>query len=73
MPRSLRFVAALALAALLVAAVVAGCGSSSSSSESASPAASASAAVDKTKAFKVGISQIVTHPALDATVQGHQG
>ncbi len=37
---------------------------------SASP--SATAAVDKTAAFKVGISQIVTHPALDATVQGIQ-
>ena len=70
MLRSSRLVVALALAAL-VAAVAAGCGSSSTSGESASPAASA-AAVDKTKAFKVGISQIVTHPALDATVQGIQ-
>ena len=71
MLRSVRFVVAAILAIALVAAVAAGCGSSSSSdSSSASPAASA--AVDKTKAFKVGISQIVTHPALDATVQGIQ-
>ena len=35
----------------------------------ATPSPSATA-VDKTAAFKVGISQIVTHPALDATVKG---
>jgi putative ABC transport system substrate-binding protein len=71
MPRSLRYVAVAALAALLLAAVVSGCGSSEEGDGAASPSAS-SAAVDKTQAFKVGISQIVTHPALDATVQGIQ-
>ena len=71
MLRSFKLVATLALAAVLLAVVIAGCGSSSSSSSESSTAASPSAAaVDKTKAFKVGISQIVTHPALDATVNG---
>jgi putative ABC transport system substrate-binding protein len=61
------------LVALLVVValtgVIAGCGSSSSSSgSSSSPSASASA--DTTRAVKIGITQIVTHPALDAAVQG---
>ncbi len=64
MPRAIKLAVPLALLAL--AAVVgglAGCGSSSSSSSSssASPAA---------KAYKIGITQIVTHPALDAAVAG---
>ena len=54
---------ALALAALVV---VAGCGSSggstANSSSSGSPAAS--------KTYKIGVTQIVTHPALDAAVAG---
>ena len=58
--------AALALVTVLVA-VAAGCGSSDSTSSS--PSASA-AGVDKTKAYKIGISQIVTHPALDAATKG---
>ena len=71
MLRTVKYVVAVALALAVAALLVAGCGSSSSDSgSSASPAASASAAVDKTQAFKVGISQIVTHPALDATVNG---
>jgi len=53
------------LAALALAGVIAGCGSSSSSS-SGSPSAGAST----TKAYKIGITQIVTHPALDAAIQG---
>jgi putative tryptophan/tyrosine transport system substrate-binding protein len=66
MLRSLRVAFALALVLLLaVAGVAAGCGSSSSSSTgSASPTAGSS------KAYKIGITQIVTHPALDAAVQG---
>jgi putative ABC transport system substrate-binding protein len=75
MARAVRTSALVVLAAILVAAVIAGCGSSSGSSSSSSSSAAASpssAAVDKTKAFKVGISQIVTHPALDATVKGIQ-
>jgi putative tryptophan/tyrosine transport system substrate-binding protein len=67
MPRAFKFVVVVALAAVLVAAVVAGCGSSTSSTESASPSASADATA---KAYRIGISQIVTHPALDATVNG---
>ncbi len=55
------------LAVVLAAGLAAGCGSSSSSSSSPSPSSSG---VDKTQAFKIGISQFVTHPALDATVQG---
>jgi putative ABC transport system substrate-binding protein len=53
------------LAAVALAGVIAGCGSSSSSS-SGSPSAGAST----TNAYKIGITQIVTHPALDAAVQG---
>lgn len=71
MLRAFKWVVVAALAVVLAAAVLAGCGSSSSDSgSSSSTSASPSAAVDKTKAFKVGISQIVTHPALDATVNG---
>ena len=55
------------MAALAAVGLAAGCGSSGTSS-SASPSAAAS--VDKTQAFKIGISQFVTHPALDATVAG---
>jgi putative ABC transport system substrate-binding protein len=70
MLRSVKYAVVAALAVTLVAVLAAGCGSESSSGDaSASPSA---AAVDKTAAFKVGISQIVTHPALDATVQGIQ-
>ncbi len=66
MPRPVRLAFALALVLLIaVAGVAAGCGSSSSNgSSSASPSA------DTSKAYKIGISQIVTHPALDATVKG---
>ena len=70
MLRVLKTIAAVTLVVALAALVVAGCGSSSSSSESSTAASPSTAAVDKTKAFKVGISQIVTHPALDATVNG---
>ena len=66
MLRSFRLAFALALVFLLaVAGVAAGCGSSSSSSSS-----SASPSANTTKAYKIGITQIVTHPALDAAVQG---
>ncbi len=57
-------VAALLIILTLAVAVVAGCGSSSGDSSSASPSA------DTSKAYKVGITQIVTHPALDAAVAG---
>jgi putative ABC transport system substrate-binding protein len=65
MPRAFKilpFVVLLAVVALV--GVIAGCGSSSSTSSSASPTA------DTTKAYKIGVTQIVTHPALDAAVQG---
>jgi putative ABC transport system substrate-binding protein len=66
MSRPVRIALVLALVLLVaVAGVAAGCGSGSDGgSGSASPSA------DTSKAYKVGISQIVTHPALDATVKG---
>jgi putative tryptophan/tyrosine transport system substrate-binding protein len=60
-------VALLAVAAVLVA-FAAACGSSGGGGSSASPTASSSPT--ETKVFKVGITQIVTHPALDASVEG---
>jgi putative ABC transport system substrate-binding protein len=62
----MRYALAAALVLLVaVAGVAAGCGSgSSSSTSSGSPTAATG------KAYKIGISQIVTHPALDATVKG---
>jgi len=68
MPRVSKVVLLVALMAVIAfAGVVAGCGSSSSSSTSSTtPSASASTA----KAYKIGITQIVTHPALDAAVAG---
>src|SRR5665811_1738371 len=52
------------IAAVALAGVIAGCGGSSGSSSS--PSASA----DISKAYKIGITQIVSHPALDAAVEG---
>ncbi len=67
MPRAFKLVLPLALVLILaVAGVAAGCGSSSDTESSASPSA------DTSQAYTVGISQIVTHPALDATVEGFQ-
>ncbi len=58
------------LAALVVmAGVVIGCGSSGTTGDAGS-SPSAAAGADKTRAIKIGISQIVTHPALDAATQG---
>jgi putative tryptophan/tyrosine transport system substrate-binding protein len=51
------------------AALVAACGSSTSSTSTSSSAAP-STSPTATKMYKVGITQIVTHPALDATVKG---
>ena len=68
MPRAFKVVLLVSLLALVaLAGVVAGCGSSSSSSGSSS---SPSAGGATSKAYKIGITQIVTHPALDAAVQG---
>ena len=64
MPRAFKAVPFVVLALVVVlAGVIAGCGSSGTSS---SPSASA----DTTKAYKIGVTQIVTHPALDAAVTG---
>jgi putative ABC transport system substrate-binding protein len=66
MSRAFKLALPVALVLLLaVAGVVAGCGSSSSTTTT-----SASPSSDTSKAYKIGISQIVTHPALDATVKG---
>ena len=66
MSRAFKLALPLALVLVLaVAGVAAGCGSSSDDT-----ASSASPSADTGKAYKVGISQIVTHPALDATVNG---
>ena len=54
------------IAALAILALAAGCGGSSSGSSSGSGASSSPQA----KAYKIGITQIVTHPALDAAVAG---
>ncbi|NLE22500.1 MAG: ABC transporter substrate-binding protein [Actinobacteria bacterium] len=57
--------AAVALVALVAAlGAAAGCGDSDTASDTES------AAADTTKAYKIGITQIVTHPALDAAVSG---
>jgi putative ABC transport system substrate-binding protein len=66
MSRALKLALPLALIlVLVVAGVAAGCGSSSGDTTS-----SASPSADTSKAYTIGISQIVTHPALDATVNG---
>jgi len=69
MSRALKTAAALVLVVLIAAALVAGCGETTEETSSASPSASADAT---SQAYTVGISQIVTHPALDATVQGFE-
>lgn len=61
------------MTAAVALAVMAGCGSAKNdaSSSSASPASSAkAAAADSGKKYKIGISQIVEHPSLDATRKG---
>ena len=65
MRRAHKRAALLAAAAVLALVLVAaGCGSSSSSSSSSASAS------PQAKAYKIGITQIVTHPALDAAVAG---
>ena len=65
MSRAFKLALPLALVLVIaVAGVVAGCGSSDDTASSASPSA------DTSQAYTIGISQIVTHPALDATVNG---
>jgi putative ABC transport system substrate-binding protein len=64
MPRASRFVLSIALlVAVALSGIAVGCGGDDAESSS-SPSA------DTSKAYKIGISQIVTHPALDATVEG---
>ena len=66
MPRAFKLTLLVALLAVVaVAGVLAGCGSSGTDASS-----SPSAAADTTRAVKIGITQIVSHPALDAAVQG---
>lgn len=63
MPRAFKVIPFVVLVAVVAfAGVIAGCGSSSSSSSSPS--------ADTSKAYKIGVTQIVTHPALDAAVAG---
>ena len=65
MPRFTKLAAAVAALALVLSlGVAAGCGDSDTADDGASPAA------DTTKAYKIGITQIVSHPALDAAVTG---
>lgn len=69
MPRAFKVVMLVVLLVVIaLAGVIVGCGSNSSSSSSSSSSPSASA--DTSKAYKIGITQIVTHPALDAAVAG---
>lgn len=66
MLRPMRLALAVALVSLVAAAgVAAGCGSSSTGGTTGT-----SPSADTSKAYTIGISQIVTHPALDATVKG---
>ena len=65
MPRAFKVVPLVALlAAVALTGVIAGCGGSSDT------ASSPSASADTSKAYKIGITQIVSHPALDAAVEG---
>jgi putative ABC transport system substrate-binding protein len=67
MLRAFKVISLVALLAVVaIAGIVAGCGSSSDTASS--PSASASA--DTSRALKIGITQIVSHPALDAAVEG---
>ena len=68
MRRAPRFSVTVALLAVLALGVglLAACGGSSSTTTTASPSASSA----NTKAYKIGITQIVSHPALDAAVAG---
>jgi putative tryptophan/tyrosine transport system substrate-binding protein len=66
MRRALKFTAPLAVTAVLALALfLAGCGSSSDTGGGGGASSSPQA-----KAYKIGITQIVTHPALDAAVAG---
>jgi len=68
MPRAFKLILLVALLAVLaLTGVIAGCGSSSDTSSSPSASASADAT---SQAYKIGVTQIVSHPALDAAVQG---
>ena len=70
MPRAfkvLALVGVLGLAAVL--GVLAGCGSSGGSSNPSGPSPTSSSAATS-KAYKIGITQFLTHPALDAAVAG---
>ena len=60
----LRLGSLAAIAVLGVSLLVAACGDDANSTDTASPSASAKASV------KIGITQIVSHPALDACVEG---
>jgi putative ABC transport system substrate-binding protein len=64
MRRLRRLGVAVVLVSLVAALAAAGCGGSDTADDAASPSA------DTTKAYKIGITQIVTHPALDAAVTG---
>jgi len=55
------------LAVVALAGVITACGGSSDTASSPSASASADAT---SKAYKIGITQIVSHPALDAAVEG---
>ncbi len=69
MLRAFKVVPLIALLGVVaLAGVAVGCGG-----DEAEPSSSPSASADATSmAYNIGISQIVTHPALDATVQGFQ-
>lgn len=69
MSRAPRFSVTLVLLAVLAlaAGLLAACGGGSGSTTGPSPSASSDVT---SKAYKIGITQIVSHPALDATVQG---
>ena len=67
MSRAFKLALPVALVLLLAVAGVVAAGAAAAR---ATPPRAASPSADTSKAYKIGISQIVTHPALDATVNG---
>ncbi len=59
-----------AMVVLVMAVLALGCGGSTETTTTTAPAGAATTATTAGKSYKVGITQIVSHPALDAAVKG---